>query len=115
MQSAGEIAGRVTQVGFNVPLRNVTVALFYPGGILAGVTTTATNGTYRFDRLVAGSYRVCFDGQTGKGGYTLHWYSSQCWSKIAWNPANPMPATATAITVVGAASTGNINAALAAS
>ena len=112
MQSAGEIAGTVTETGVNLALRGVAVSVFGPTGALVATGATTANGSFRVDQLAAGSYRVCFDGRPGKGGLTLHWYASQCWSRVAWRPASPPPSAAGAVPVSAGASTGGINATL---
>jgi protocatechuate 3,4-dioxygenase beta subunit len=53
-----------------LPIGGITVTLLDADGAVVATTTTAADGTYRFDGLDAGAYTVVFDEPAGLGATT---------------------------------------------
>ena len=100
-QTAGTVAGKVTQTLFGIPLRGVKVHAMTPSGQIAGEGLTDGAGNYTVGFLPAGSgYTICFDGSSATGGVSLGAYKSAC-----------LPGK---VTVTAGATTQNVNESLAA-
>lgn len=90
VEAPGSISGKVTAATGGAALENVTAYLYdITGGYAATQTSTAADGTYRYDGVRAGTYKVCFFShyvtpapQTG--------YANQCYKNTdstgdVWN------------------------------
>ena len=112
--AAGEISGTVTDTSSpGHPLGNVQVQVFDSSGVTSTFASTNSAGVYSVRGLAAGSYFVCFNGESASGGTSATGYVDQCYSGQAWDghtsPASP-PDTAVAVT---AGSNASANASLA--
>src|SRR5579875_1680803 len=69
---AGTISGAVHELSSKAPVSGATVTLFQAADPINPVVSTATGtaGTFHFNGLTAGSYKIRFDGS----GFTEVWY-----------------------------------------
>jgi hypothetical protein len=111
LTTAGAIAGTVTASSGGAKLRDVAVAVF-AGTTLAGVVSTASNGTYVVPGLASASYTVCFDGTLASANGFASGYTSKCFNNVTWNPTGPPPGGTTLVAVSAGATAGSTNAAL---
>jgi hypothetical protein len=99
--ATGAIAGMVVDATLRHPLRNVRVTAWDAADQDVSNDVTGTDGTYRLDHLYASAgYRVCFDGSSARGGFTLHAFDRRCYVRTSWNGAGPPPVTAGTVAVV---------------
>lgn len=91
----GSVTGRVT-TAWGRPVHGATVSLVKADGSTLPAAGTQPDGTYRFDRVPAGDYRVSFDG-------------SHLGYDVRWHPNATTADDATAVSVASRLTTPNIN------
>ncbi|MDT4893622.1 MAG: hypothetical protein QOE97_2657 [Pseudonocardiales bacterium] len=101
----GAIAGTAVDSTVRHPLRNVRVTVWDGANHVVGNDVTGADGTYLVDHLYASAsgYRVCFDGSSARGGFTLHAFDRRCYARAPWSGTSAPPAGAISVPVVAGA------------
>lgn len=109
-ETAGSIAGKVTQNAVGLSLKGVRIYAFDAAGDVVGEGLTNGGGAYQVNNVFASSagYAVCADGSTGRKGLSLHAYGKKCFQAAKWT-GGTVPAGAVLVPVTAGATTSGID------